>query len=140
VTVCGVDCRVNVVHTILHPDDHGRNRTARLRRWPNILVLQAISRTQIRWPRSGNQSVFRRADRRGSAFRPARIHGEREQNNVALLTRNYDVIYIADAVAFARYVPYQTEPAAAGGRVGRLVADAWHWSWERQGPPAQRPV
>jgi ABC transporter substrate binding protein (PQQ-dependent alcohol dehydrogenase system) len=62
----------------------------------------------------------------------------RAQNNVALLTAGaeYDVVVVIDADGeFARDVPYQVQkPRPVVGAAG-LVADWWHWAWERQGAP-----
>jgi ABC transporter substrate binding protein (PQQ-dependent alcohol dehydrogenase system) len=63
---------------------------------------------------------------------------ERSQNNVALLTAGaeYDVVVVVDADGeFARDVPYQVQkPRPVVGAAG-LVADWWHWAWERHGAP-----
>jgi ABC transporter substrate binding protein (PQQ-dependent alcohol dehydrogenase system) len=63
---------------------------------------------------------------------------ERGKNNVKLMTAqdDYDVVFIADIEGeFGRYVPYQTNrPRPVIGTEG-LVAEAWHWSWERHGAP-----
>jgi ABC transporter substrate binding protein (PQQ-dependent alcohol dehydrogenase system) len=63
---------------------------------------------------------------------------QRGENNVRLLTSqaNYDVVFLADTVGeFGRYVPYQTLlPRPVVGSEG-LVADAWDWTFERQGAP-----
>jgi ABC transporter substrate binding protein (PQQ-dependent alcohol dehydrogenase system) len=63
---------------------------------------------------------------------------ERAQNNVALLTAGaeYDVVVVIDADGeFARDVPYQVQkPRPVVGAAG-LVADWWHWAWERHGAP-----
>lgn len=63
---------------------------------------------------------------------------QRSQNNIRLLTEgaDHDVIFLADIVGeFGRYVPYGThEPRLVVGSEG-LVADAWHWTWERNGGP-----
>jgi ABC transporter substrate binding protein (PQQ-dependent alcohol dehydrogenase system) len=63
---------------------------------------------------------------------------ERAQNNVALLTAgaDYDVVVVVDADSeFARDVPYQVQkPRPVVGAAG-LVADWWHWAWERHGAP-----
>jgi ABC transporter substrate binding protein (PQQ-dependent alcohol dehydrogenase system) len=62
----------------------------------------------------------------------------RAQNNVALLTAgaDYDVVVVVDADGeFARDVPYEIQkPRPVVGSAG-LVADWWHWAWERQGAP-----
>ena len=64
---------------------------------------------------------------------------EREQNNIRLMTsgrRDYDVVFIADTDGeFGRYVPYQSvRPRPVVGTTG-LVAEAWHWTFERHGAP-----
>ena len=63
---------------------------------------------------------------------------ERAQNNVALLTAgpDYDVVAVIDTDGeFARDVPYQVQrPRPVVGAAG-LVADWWHWAWERHGAP-----
>jgi len=63
---------------------------------------------------------------------------EREKNDNRLLTGgvNYDAIYLADSVGeFGRYLQYATYlPRPVVGAEG-LVADAWHWTWERNGAP-----
>jgi len=64
---------------------------------------------------------------------------EREQNNIRLMTagrRDYDVVFIADTDGeFGRYVPYQSvRPRPVVGTSG-LVAEAWHWTFERHGAP-----
>jgi ABC transporter substrate binding protein (PQQ-dependent alcohol dehydrogenase system) len=62
----------------------------------------------------------------------------RAQNNVALLTAGaeYDVVVVIDGDGeFARDVPYEVQkPRPVVGAAG-LVADWWHWAWERQGAP-----
>ncbi len=62
----------------------------------------------------------------------------RAQNNVALLTAgaDYDVVVVVEADGeFARDVPYEVQkPRPVVGAAG-LVADWWHWAWERQGAP-----
>ncbi len=63
---------------------------------------------------------------------------QRDQNNIALLTsgKEYDVVFLADSVGeFGRYVPYNVrKPRPVIGSEG-LIADAWHWTWERHGAP-----
>lgn len=63
---------------------------------------------------------------------------QREQGNVALLTagKDYDAIFVADSDGeFARTVPYRAVlPRPVVGAEG-LVAEAWHWAWERHGAP-----
>lgn len=63
---------------------------------------------------------------------------ERDLNNVTLLTQgvDYDVVFVADALGVtARAVPYRTAlPRPVVGAEG-LIAEAWHWTWERHGAP-----
>ncbi len=63
---------------------------------------------------------------------------QRDQGNVSLLTAgpDYDAVFVADSDGeFARSVPYRTvRPRPVVGSEG-LVAEAWHWSWERHGAP-----
>ncbi len=63
---------------------------------------------------------------------------ERGKNNVALLTSetDHDVVFLADTDGeFGRYVPFQTSrPRPVIGTEG-MIADTWHWSWERHGAP-----
>ena len=63
---------------------------------------------------------------------------QRDQTNIPLLTGevDYDVVFLADETGeFGRYVPYQTQlPRPVVGSEG-LAADAWHWTWERNGAP-----
>jgi ABC transporter substrate binding protein (PQQ-dependent alcohol dehydrogenase system) len=70
------------------------------------------------------------------------VHGrdprQRAQNNIALLTSgpDHDLVVVLDALGeLARDVPFHTQrPRPVAGSAG-LVADAWHWSWERHGAP-----
>jgi ABC transporter substrate binding protein (PQQ-dependent alcohol dehydrogenase system) len=110
------------------------------RKWRNALVLKG--------PRPDDAALlaaFNRAAKRFGvkvadtrAFVPGRDPRERSQNNVALLTAgaDYDVVVVIDAGAeFARDVPYQVQkPRPVVGSAG-LVADWWHWAWERHGAP-----
>ncbi len=63
---------------------------------------------------------------------------ERQKNNIALLTTgvDYDAVFVADSLGqVGRYVPYQTaSPRPVIGSEG-LMANAWHWAWERHGAP-----
>jgi len=63
---------------------------------------------------------------------------QRYQNNIALLTAkyDYDVVYVVDSRGeFAVDVPYSIiKPRPVVGASG-LVADWWHWAWERNGAP-----
>jgi ABC transporter substrate binding protein (PQQ-dependent alcohol dehydrogenase system) len=110
------------------------------RKWRNALVLKG--------PRpedSGLLAAFERSAKRFGVriveVRPfvlGRDPRERSQNNVALLTSgpDYDVVVVIDSDGeFARDVPYQVQrPRPVVGGAG-LVADWWHWAWERHGAP-----
>jgi ABC transporter substrate binding protein (PQQ-dependent alcohol dehydrogenase system) len=110
------------------------------RKWRQVLLLQGPRPEDARLA----QALERSAKRFGAkivAKRPFVLGSdprEREKNNVALLTagEDYDVVFVADTDGeFARGVPYQTlKPRPVVGSEG-LVADAWHWSWERHGAP-----
>jgi ABC transporter substrate binding protein (PQQ-dependent alcohol dehydrogenase system) len=138
----GPKCQANLLHTI--PSDAMRaDALAQFlvaRRWPSVLVLQG--------PAAEDASAvtgFRRAAGRFGLkvveVRPFELSNDprsREQNNVALLTggAEYDVVFVADRDGeYARSVPYQTQrPRPVVGATG-LVAEAWHWAWERNGGP-----
>lgn len=109
-----------------------------LRRWSNVLVLQgpnpADAAFAAAWARSAKRLGLKTVDTR--PFKLGLDPRERELNNLQLLTgsKDYDAVFIADADGeFARNAPYQTaKPRVVIGASG-LVADAWHWSWERDG-------
>ena len=109
-----------------------------LRRWANVLVLKgpnpADEAFATAWTRSAKRFGLKIVDTR--PFKLGLDPRERELNNLQLLTgsKDYDAVFIADADGeFARNVPYQTaKPRVVVGASG-LVADAWHWSWERDG-------
>lgn len=138
----GQDCRPNIVHTI---PSHRMVTDAMVqflvsKRWKDILVLQG--------PSAQDQAVVE-ALRQSSALFGARIVDvrpfvltadprQRDRSNVALMTAeaSYDVVYIADSDGeFARNVPYDTNSARPVVGAAGLVAEAWHWSWERYGAP-----
>jgi ABC transporter substrate binding protein (PQQ-dependent alcohol dehydrogenase system) len=62
----------------------------------------------------------------------------RDLANIALLTggARYDVVWLVDSEGeFGRYVPYATQdPRPVVGSEG-LRAEAWDWTWERNGAP-----
>lgn len=109
-----------------------------LRRWSNVLVLQgplpADAAFAAAWARSAKRLGLKIVDTR--PFKLGLDPRERELNNLQLLTgsKDYDAVFVADTDGeFARNVPYQTaKPRIVVGASG-LVADAWHWSWERDG-------
>ena len=110
------------------------------RKWRNALVLKG--------PRPEDGALLAAFERSAKRFgvrivetRPfvlGRDPRERAQNNVALLTAgaDYDVVAVIDTDGeFARDVPYQVQkPRPVVGAAG-LVADWWHWAWERHGAP-----
>ncbi|HID82563.1 MAG TPA: amino acid ABC transporter substrate-binding protein [Chromatiales bacterium] len=109
-------------------------------KWRKVLVLQG--------PRPGDADIYqafkRSAKRFGlkivdtKPFKLGRDPRQRSRNNVALLTsgKDYDVVFVADSDGeFARAVPYQIQrPRPVVGSAG-LVAEGWHWAWDRHGAP-----
>jgi ABC transporter substrate binding protein (PQQ-dependent alcohol dehydrogenase system) len=111
-----------------------------VRKWPEVLVLKGPNETDAELLAAFQRSAHRFGLKLGE-LRPfvlGRDPRQRSQNNVALLTAgsDYDVVFVADANGeFARDVPYQTlKPRPVVGSAG-LVADWWHWAWERHGAP-----
>jgi len=110
------------------------------KKWRQALVLKGQN------PEDGElHAAFQRAAKRFGVTvvdtRPFVLNRDpraRAQNNVALLTAGaeYDVVVVVDADGeFARDVPYAVQkPRPVVGAAG-LVADWWHWAWERQGAP-----
>jgi ABC transporter substrate binding protein (PQQ-dependent alcohol dehydrogenase system) len=110
------------------------------KKWRQALVLKGPrpedAALNAAFERSAKRFGIKIVDTR--AFVLGKDPRERAQNNVALLTAgvDYDAVVVADADGeFARDVPYQTQrPRPVVGAAG-LVADWWHWAWERQGAP-----
>lgn len=110
------------------------------KKWQDVLVLAgprpADARMLAAFQRSSKRFKIELVDVR--EFVLGSDPRKRGQNNVALLTgkADYDVVFVADAAGdFAREVPYQVlkpRPVTGGGG---LVADWWHWGWERHGAP-----
>jgi ABC transporter substrate binding protein (PQQ-dependent alcohol dehydrogenase system) len=141
-TLRGEDCRFNLVHTI----PSYRMATDAMvqflvsKRWQDILVLQG--------PLDDDAAIVAALEESVGFFganivevRPFVLSADprmREQNNVALVTEgsDYDVVFVADSGGeFAMHVPYETnQPRPVVGAAG-IVAEAWHWAWERQGAP-----
>jgi ABC transporter substrate binding protein (PQQ-dependent alcohol dehydrogenase system) len=110
------------------------------RKWRTALVLKG--------PRPEDAAALAAFERSAKRFgvrivevRPfilGRDPRERAQNNVALLTSgpDHDVVAVIDTDGeFARDVPFQVQrPRPVVGAAG-LVADWWHWAWERHGAP-----
>lgn len=110
------------------------------KKWRKVLVLHGdssadqtyLAALQASAKKFGLKLVDKRLYKLGSDPR------QRYQNNIALLTAKgeYDVIYVVDSIGeFAVDVPYSVvQPRPVVGSAG-LVADWWHWAWERNGAP-----
>jgi ABC transporter substrate binding protein (PQQ-dependent alcohol dehydrogenase system) len=138
----GADCRANLAH--IYPSytmlTDALGQYLALRQWTDILVLKG--------PLPEDEALATALERSAVRFglriteeRPFALTNDprrRDESNIPLLTAgaDYDVAYVADTDGeFGRYVPYQTnDPRPVVGTAG-LVADAWHWAWERQGAP-----
>jgi ABC transporter substrate binding protein (PQQ-dependent alcohol dehydrogenase system) len=110
------------------------------KKWRKLLVLKGTQPGDAEYYEAFSRSAkrFGLGAQEVRDFVLGRDPRERSQNNVALLTAgvDYDVLYVIDSHSeFARDVPYQDQkPRAVVGAAG-LVADWWHWSWERYGAP-----
>lgn len=110
------------------------------KKWRNVLVLHGdsaadkdyLNALQVSAKKFGLKLIDQRLYKLGNDPR------QRYQNNIALLTAKgeYDVIYVVDSKGeFAVDVPYSVvQPRPVVGSAG-LVADWWHWAWERNGAP-----
>ena len=136
----GADCQALTMHTFpsLAMRTDALVQFIVARKWRDILVLEgpdprdaetarALERSARRF---GARIVAKRSFVLGSDPR------ERDQNNLALLTGGpgYDVVFIADeSREVSRFLPYQTlSPRPVIGAAG-LTAEAWHWTWDRDG-------
>jgi len=136
----GADCQAHTMHTFpsLAMRTDALVQFIVARKWRDILVLEgpdardaetarALERSAKRF---GAHIVAKRSFVLGSDPR------ERDQNNLALLTGGpgYDVVFIADeSREVSRFLPYQTlSPRPVIGAAG-LTAEAWHWTWDRDG-------
>jgi len=138
----GADCSANVAHTIpsYFMQADAMVQYLVVHKWTRILALQG--------PRPEDSAMVEALKRAAQRFgarvvetRPFELTNDprqRDQSNVSLVTGNatYDVVYVADSDGeYSRYVPYRTQqPRPVVGSTG-LVAEAWHWSWERNGGP-----
>lgn len=135
-------CRANVVHTIpsWQMATDAIVQYLVFKNWRNILVLQG--------PEPADQEIVAAVTQSARFFgatitevRPFVLTADprqRDENNAALVTEgtNYDVVFIADSVGeFARNIPYRTNPPRPVVGTAGLTAEAWHWSFERQGAP-----
>jgi ABC transporter substrate binding protein (PQQ-dependent alcohol dehydrogenase system) len=138
----GAACRFNIVHVV---PSHRMQTDAIVqylvsKRWTDILALQG--------PLADDAAIVQALQESAGFFganivdvRPFVLSADprrREESNVALVTEgtNYDVVFVADSNGeFARSVPYETNPPHPVVGSAGLVAEAWHWAWERQGGP-----
>jgi len=141
-TLRGTACAANLLHTMpsrsMLSDALVQYLVAR--RWAHILVLRgpepddalASAALEASARKFGAKIVATRD------FVLSNDPRERDLNNVILMTQgeDYDVVFIADTLgATAREVPYRTAlPRPVVGAEG-LIAEAWHWTWERYGAP-----
>ncbi|MCH8237609.1 MAG: amino acid ABC transporter substrate-binding protein [Proteobacteria bacterium] len=138
----GAQCRSNLMHVIpsraMLTDAMAQYLVAR--KWHDVLLLKGPFPADAALARSFQASARRFGARviASRDFVPGNDPRERDKNNVALLTAEdgYDVVFIADWDGeFGRTVPFQTHlPRPVVGTEG-LIADAWHWTWERHGAP-----
>ena len=138
----GAQCQAHLMHTI---PSHGMLTDALAqyliaKRWRDVLVLKGPLAEDAALTRAFQNSA-RRFGVRIAGIRDFILGNdprEREKNNVVLITAgvDYDAVFLADTDGeFGRYVPMQTYlPRPVIGTEG-LMADAWHWSWERHGAP-----
>jgi ABC transporter substrate binding protein (PQQ-dependent alcohol dehydrogenase system) len=136
-------CAPNLIHTLpsLAMTSDALAQYLVARKWRDVLLLEGpLDADKIQadaFARAAQKFGARIVERRG--FKLGNDPRERDANNVALLTatnRDYDVVFVADTDGeFARGLPYRTtRPRPVIGATG-LVADAWHWTWERYGAP-----
>ena len=138
----GAECRAQVMHVIpshaMITDALAQFLVAK--KWRKVLVLKGPEGEDAAFAAAFEVSA-RRFGVRIIASRDFVLGNdprEREKNNVALMTAegDYDAVFVADTEGeFGRYVPYQTyRPRPIIGTEG-LIAEAWHWAWERHGAP-----
>jgi ABC transporter substrate binding protein (PQQ-dependent alcohol dehydrogenase system) len=136
-------CSREVVHTLpsLAMVTDGLVQHLVSRKWRDILVLQGPEPADAAMTRAFEASVKKFGARIVGKrdFKPGTDPRERERNNPLLLTtltRDYDVVFIADdAFDFARTLPYQTQRARPVVGAIDLEPVAWHWTYERHGGP-----
>lgn len=141
-TLRGAACAANLLHTMPSRSMLSDALVQYLvsRRWREILVLRGPDADDAL-----AAAAFANSARKFGAeivatrdFVLSNDPRERDLNNVALLTQgvDYDVVFVADAVGVtARAVPYRTAlPRPVVGAEG-LIAEAWHWTWDRHGAP-----
>lgn len=152
----GAQCQAHLLHT-LPSEAMAADALAQYlvsRKWRRVLALVGPTPAD-RARMDAFAAAAKRFGLKLAAERPFRLSNdprERELGNIALLSagEDYDAVYIADGDGeFARDAQYHTVlPRPVVGSAG-LVAEAWHWAWERNGAPqlenrfrrhAQRPM
>lgn len=138
----GSECRANLAHAI---PSHAMLTDAlaqflAARKWRDVLVLKGPLPADAAFAQAFEASARRFGVRvvKARDFVLGNDPREREKNNVALMTAegDYDVVFLADTEGeFGRYVPYQTNLASPVIGTEGLIAEAWHWAWERHGAP-----
>ena len=138
----GTGCRANLAHAI---PSHAMLTDAlaqflAARKWRDVLVLKGPLPVDAAFAQAFEASARRFGVRvvKARDFVLGNDPREREKNNVALMTAegDYDVVFLADTEGeFGRYVPYQTILASPVIGTEGLIAEAWHWAWERHGAP-----
>lgn len=135
-------CQSHVFHTL---PNHAMQTDAMaqflvLKKWRSILLLEGprpddkllSAAFQVSAKRFGLKIVEKRG------FVLSNDPRQRDQGNTGLLTAgaDYEAVFVADTDGeFARSVPYRTVlPRPVIGSEG-LVAEGWHWAWERHGAP-----
>jgi ABC transporter substrate binding protein (PQQ-dependent alcohol dehydrogenase system) len=138
----GKACRPTLFHTIpsLDMKMDALAQFARQRAWARVLLLEGPLPEDhaLSTAFQGSAHKFGLKVVEVRPFVPGNDPRQRELSNIALLTAeaNYDLVFVADSEGdFARYIPYQThEPRPVIGSEG-LIADGWHWTFERYGAP-----
>lgn len=135
-------CQPNLLHTIpnraMQTDAMAQYLVSR--KWRSVLLLEGPlvddKLVSAAFENSARRFGLKVVDKR--PFLLSNDPRQRDQGNVGLLTAgpDYDAVFVADTDGeFARSVPYRTvRPRPVLGSEG-LVAEAWHWSWERHGAP-----
>ncbi|SEQ57094.1 ABC transporter, substrate binding protein, PQQ-dependent alcohol dehydrogenase system [Amphritea atlantica] len=110
------------------------------KKWKEVLVLHSEAEADLRYLES-LQGSAKKFGLDLVTLKPYTLGSDprqRYQNNISLLTAkdDYDVVYVVDSTGeFAVDVPYAiVKPRPVVGASG-LVADWWHWAWERNGAP-----
>jgi len=135
-------CQPHVFHTL---PNHAMQADAIAQflvsnKWRSILLLEGpLAEDKLiatAFERAAKRFGLKITDKR--SFVLSNDPRQRNQGNVGLLTAgsDYDAIFVADSDGeFVRGVPYRSvRPRPVVGSEG-LVAEAWHWAWERHGAP-----